>query len=256
MPFSESTSLAKMLQIRPAAVELLEKTGKPFWNHLDLTLADFCRETGTVFAAFLKQTANLPIAAPDANFAQEPLYRLLDYLTQNHRDFQGKDLPEISHLLDVHNIPVYPDGYVLKLAHQTFRAFEEKFLEHMREEEEHVFPHILRLEAALRTPGLKPVLHRASVSVFAAIQSHAAEEELKRMIAEVREKVRNHRLQEPTATVTDEVYRQLESFEGRFSAHAALETGVLFPRAAEIERRLFNREFKGKPLPFPLTHAP
>jgi regulator of cell morphogenesis and NO signaling len=246
MLFSGTTTLAKLLQIRPAVVELLEATGRPFWPHLDLSLEVFLHDAGINPTEFIKKAIHLPVPNANAKFDQEPLYRLLDYLTANHREFQAKDLPEIDHLLDVHNIPSYPDSYVIRLVYQAFKPFQETFQEHMLEEENHVFPRILWLEACVRTPTLQPFLHRGSVGIFAAAQNHTTEEEIKRMVVDIREKVRNQRVQETTTTVIQDLYERLEKFERRLSVHAALETDILFPRAVEIEKDLLDLKFHGQ----------
>ncbi len=253
MLFSGSTSLAKVLQIRPAVLELLEATRKPFWDQLHLSVEAFCQEAGVGPVEFLKHASTLAVPSAAADFAQEPLYRVLDYLTADHREFLEKDLPEIKHLLDVHSIPNYPDGYVLKLVQQAFQPFAEKFRDHMLEEEQHVFPHILRLESSERLKGTDPMLHRGSVRAFAAMQNHTSEAELKHMITDITEKVRNHRLKEPTAAVTEEVHTRLSAFEQRLMAHAALESDILFPRAAALEQRLFDLRFEGKTPPSPFS---
>jgi len=242
MMFSSATTLAKLLQVRPLVIELLESMDSNFWNHLELSVEDYCRERGLDAVSLIKKAGSLPVPPKNLNWNDEPLYRLVDFLTADHRRFQETDLPEISHLLDLHNIPVYPDGYVLKLAFQSYKAFEEKFLNHMREEEEHVFPHILQLEACHRLTKLDPHLHRGAVGVFAETQNHSAEEELKRRVEEIREKVSEHRLQEPTASVTHTIHRKLEELESRLAAHAVLEVEYLFPRATAIEKRLMTRE--------------
>ena len=242
MMFTSATTIDRLLQIRPGAVEFIESLDIGFWKRLELSVEDFCRERKLDAANLLKTVSGLPVPSKESDWYNEPLHRLLDYLTAEHRHFQGTDLPEISHLLDLHNIPVYPDGYVLRRIFQSYKSFEEKFLSHMREEEEHVFPHILRLEASIRNASLHPQLHRVSVKVFAVMQSHPAEEDLKRSVADISEKVRHHRLQEPTASVTGTIHRKLEELEDRLAAHAALEVEILFPRAVEIEKRVMERE--------------
>ena len=239
-PISRNSSLSQLLRRRPAVVELLEASGEHFWDQLDLSVEAYCRRAGLDAPAWLEKAMEMPVPAADSDWKEEPLHRITDFLTADHNHFRDRDLRKINELFDMHAIPVYPDKYVMSHAHQMFGYFEESFREHMHEEEDRVFPHILRLEACSRNPGLKPILPHVSVSMFAASQGHAAEKNLKKMVASIREKVRRHHIHEATAEITGLLYDALDDFEVRMIRHAEVETTVLFPRAVELENRFLR----------------
>ncbi len=242
MLFSSTSSLWELIQQRPAVVEFLEASGKPVWNQLDLSVDAFCRQAGVKTGSWLREAESIPIPKPDSIWSREPLYRIVDYLVAEHRDFRNKDLTRIDFLLDTYSAPIYPDVYQLKLAYQSFKSFEEGLLEHMSEEEARTFPHILRLEACERNATLLPLTHRLSVKTFAMSQGHLAESLLEKMIAEIMENIRKHRDQERDAVTTEKLFRVLEKFQQRLTRHARIENEILFPRAMEIEKRLLKRQ--------------
>lgn len=225
---------------------MLETCGEHFWDQLDLSVEGYCRRAGLDASTWLEKAMETPVPAADSDWKTEPLYRIMDFLTADHNHFRDRDLLKINELFEMHTIPIYPDKYVMSHAHQMFGYFEESFREHMHEEEDRIFPHILRLEACSRNPGLKPILPHVSVGMFAASQGHADEKNLKKMIESIRGKVRRHHIHEATAEITGFLYFALEDFETRLIRHADIETLVLFPRAIELEHNLSRIEISEK----------
>ena len=199
----------------------------------------FCHLAGLDADAWLRMIETVPVPQADSNWVEEPLYRIADYLVADHRSFRQTDLRHIDLLLDMHSSPIYPDVYLLKQAYQSFKTFEESFLEHIHEEDVRIFPHILRLEACERNPVLHPLTHNLSIKTFFDTQGHTAGALLQRLIDEIIEKVREHEEQENDVLTTEKLFTALENFERHVDRHAEIETGIFFPRAMEIEKRLF-----------------
>jgi iron-sulfur cluster repair protein YtfE (RIC family) len=164
---------------------------------------------------------------------------LVDHLALDHAEFRGKDLPGIEFLLVAERLPAYPDGYVVKLLLQEFLHFEADFEKHMAEEEEFLFPKILRNEACLRHPKLGPEVHRGSVNLYLRFATHKPDEEFKRMIVSIQDKLRNQHVHRPAAELAHQAQAALDAFAKRLLAHADLETNSLFPRAGRQEQQLY-----------------
>jgi len=239
MPFSKTSSLWELIQERPILVEWLETTGQPVWNQLDWTVQVFCHQAEMDADAWLRIIETVPVPQADSNWAEEPLYRIADYLVADHRSFRQTDLQHIDLLLDMHSSPIYPDVYLLKQAYQSFKTFEESFLEHIGEEDSRIFPHILRLEACERNSVLHPLTHNLSIKTFFDTQGHTAGALLQSLIAEIIEKVREHEEQENDVLTTEKLFTALENFERHINRHAKIETEIFFPRAMNIEKRFF-----------------
>lgn len=226
MRFSGYSSLSQLLKIRPAAVERLEASDPLFWNRLDISVDAFCREAGLDPTALVSQVLEMPVLKPEGGV--EPLFRIVDFLTAEHRGFRERDLPAIHELQGNH---AFTDGHSSN-ATPLFRSFEEGFLEHLHEEEERIFPYILRLEACMRIPELKPLINRVSFSLLAARQGHA--------IREKRLQLRSHSIQNGTMEAGDQFHAAMDDFENRLTRHTCIETDTLLPRAMEIEKRLME----------------
>jgi regulator of cell morphogenesis and NO signaling len=242
MPFSRTTSLSRVLQARPALLELLEASGQPFWIHPDLSVETFCRQSGLDVEIWLKQAEDFPVPHAASDWSREPLYRVADYLIADHRQFREDDLRNINQLLEPRGIPVYSDGHVRKTACQAFKPFEERFIERMHEEETLLFPHILRLEACTRIHALKPLTHRVSVRVFAASQGHSSDQHLRRVLGEILGRMCGGGIEKPSARISVQLCDALKSLEKRLIAHAGIENNVLYPRAALLEKHFLEEQ--------------
>ena len=246
MSITINSTLREILRVRPLAIRVLEEdSGHKCWLHLDLPLAAFCDKLGLDSGSLLIRLANLPAVLPDTAWVSKPLYHLIDHLTSGHREFRERDLPSIAALFDTNPLPAYPQGYVVKLLMQEFDYFREEFLRHMDEEETFLFPKIMRNEACFRHPEMGPEIHKGSVNLYLTLENHKPENEFKRMITSVREKLRNQMPDESVAALAAKLQSALESFESRLIEHADLETSVLFPLAGRLEQELYESAAPG-----------
>ncbi len=238
MVLSESSSLWQVLRERPAAVEPLEATGHPFWTELDLSVNGFCRLVGRDPSVWLRELQKIPVLKANSDWMDEPLYRIADYLVAEHTVFRETYLHGIDDILNHSNPTDRSDIDLLKLVHRDFEIFEKNLSEHMREEEDRIFPYILRLEACERNPGLGPVSKRVSLNDSIQSQAYEGERKLKQMIIHIREKVNAHSIKASTSAAIHKLSPLLKKFEGLLVRHAEIESMVFFPRALEIEKQL------------------
>jgi iron-sulfur cluster repair protein YtfE (RIC family) len=142
-----SLTLREAIRSRPLAIGLLEeKAGASFWSRLDAPLEEFCREAGVDFAALGHAIATLPEALERQDWQSLPLYYLIDYLTSGHRLFRMRDLPDVHRLLENLRIEFPAGNGSLDILVREFASFRREFGWHMEEEEEFLFPKILRIE--------------------------------------------------------------------------------------------------------------
>lgn len=241
MIYSSSQTIRQILRQRPMAVEVFESEfGALFWARMDAALAEVCGETDADVSAVMARISELAIPPVDTDWAAKPIHWLVDHLTVEHAEFRERDLPAIESLLNEEKLPAYPDGYIVKLLLQEFRHFQADFLRHMAEEEEFLFPKILRNEACFRHPELGPEIHRGSVNLYLKFETHKPEDEFKRMIVSIREKLRLQHLDRPASGIASRAEAGLEAFSARLMAHADLETEILFPRAGRLEQELYE----------------
>jgi iron-sulfur cluster repair protein YtfE (RIC family) len=241
MNITINSTLREILRARPLAIRVLEgDSGHKCWEHLDLPLAAFCEKLGLDSGSLFLRVNNLPAVPPDTDWPAKPLYHLIDHLTRGHREFRDQDLPSIAGILATGHLPAYPQGYVVKLLVQEFEYFRDEFLKHMDEEETFLFPKIMRNEACFRHPQMGPEIHKGSVNLYLRLENHKPENEFKRMLTSIRDKLRNQMVDESVQALAAKLQSALESFESRLVEHADLETNVLFPLAGRLEQELYE----------------
>ncbi|MDB5104915.1 MAG: ric [Fibrobacteres bacterium] len=246
MNFTPADPIRKILRLRPLAVEILEKEfGHACWLNPDDTLSAVSESHGKEASRLAGRLSALSPLPPGTDWSGKPVCYLIDHLTRNHRDFRESDIPLIEGMLVTEGLPVYPDRYAVKLIVQEFNYFREDFLRHIEEEETFLYPKIMRNEACFRHKELKPEAHKGSVNLYLNLETHKPEIELKRMLTSLQEKLRNQVLHQPAAEITAKTLSALESFADRLFAHADLETDVLFPMAAVLEKELYESVIPG-----------
>ena len=246
MILSSSQTLKQILRQRPLAAQILEaELGFLFWDRMETPLSNLCATLGLDSHFLLEKIVTLPVPTPDTDWDRQPIYWLIDHLTLNHLAFREKDMPAILALMEEERLPAYPDGYVVKLLIQEFLHFQADFQKHMAEEEEFLFPKIMRNEACFRHPEIGPEVFKGSINLYLKLETHKPEEEFKRMIISIREKLRNQHLLSPTAELAQRAQAALDGFAERLLRHAALETDVLFPRAGRLEQELYENALPG-----------
>ena len=236
MQITERIPLSNLLRIRPAVIGLLNASGLDFWGHVELPLDLFCHRFGLKVEMWLNQIENLPVPSEKSDWSHEPLYRVVDFLTAEHREFRG-ELHHIHQLLETYGIPIYPDSIWLQHVRKALEPFQKMFVAHMREEEEKIFPHILRLEAFTCDPNAQSLLSEVALERFATEQLSIAEDNLKKTVSDIMTKIHEHRVEEPTLEIAHGIRMELERFEKRLNRHNDIETRFLFSRALKMEKQ-------------------
>ncbi|MEO6098618.1 MAG: hypothetical protein ABIW76_24275 [Fibrobacteria bacterium] len=246
MIITSSQSIRQILKAKPLAAQVLEEDfGFAFWDRQEASLDHLCKSMGVNVTACQERISQLPSPSADTDWDAKPVCWLVDYLVRNHAGFREVEMPAIQNLLVEERLPAYPDGYIVKLLLQEYRHFQADFLKHMAEEEDFLFPKILRDEACLLHPELGPEVHRGSVNLYLKLETHKPEAEFKRLIVSIREKLRNQHLHRPAAEIAQRAQSALDGFAESLLAHADLETNVLFPRAGRLEQELRQSRFPG-----------
>jgi iron-sulfur cluster repair protein YtfE (RIC family) len=239
------TPVRSLIKIRPMAIEVLDKRKIRFWDSLDKPLADVIR--GEIREDFLEEVSSAQIPAQDSDWNALPLYYLVDYLTQGHRDFLLQDIADIGHILDIHTIAETSEAGGLRKLHGTFQDFVKDFQIHVEEEETYLFPKILRYEACLRDHRVHPEFHKGSVQSHMVTRTSQNGKRLLEICTHMAASARFHAKEHVVSFAGQELLELLEAFQEKLEIHGELEAKVLFPVARELERNLYNLTIDGNP---------
>ncbi len=246
MILSSSQSIRQILRQRPMAAGLLEQEFEfHIWNRMEEPLSDLCRENGTDTHTMMQGILALTPPPAETGWDKHRTYWLIDLLTREHAAFRDTDMPAIQALLEEERRLPHPDGFVAHQLAEEFAHFRADFEKHMTDEEEFLFPKILRNEACFQYPELEPEPFRGSVNLYLKLDRHKPDEAFGRTLDSLRAKLRNRHLHRDTAELAQRVLAALDGFAHRLNAHAALESGILFPRAGRLEQELYEGSAPG-----------
>ncbi len=238
----DSLTVREAIRSRPLAVGVLEEiSGGSFWNRLDTPMGEFCRNAKVNLNELHARISSLPVNLERQDWKGLPLYFLVDHLTANHREFRRRDLPNIHRMLEALRLEIPSAQATLSELISELTSFRQEFSWHMEEEEEFLYPKILRTEASMRHPDLYPEIFKGSVTMFTKVQIHAPEDSFHALVASIFVRLKNAVSDISQIPLIQETLGGIQSFEARLRAHTYVESEILFPRATAMETLLLQR---------------
>jgi iron-sulfur cluster repair protein YtfE (RIC family) len=177
----------------------------------------------------------------DEDWLSWPLRKLIEHLTEAHREFRERDLPSIERRMEGLLAGTGPTVDAMRSVLPEFRAFRREFRFHMEEEEDFIFPKILRTEESLRHPEGYPEVFKGSVSAYTSEMVHFPEEEIAALAAALERKLCIAVRPTPPSADLEALLGELAVCAAKLKAHAHVESEILFRKAAEMERELRKR---------------
>jgi iron-sulfur cluster repair protein YtfE (RIC family) len=239
------TSVHTILKYRPYALELFAKHAMNPWTYRDVGIGDLCQSAGVDWLLFAEELCNLPVPGRDLNWEHEQADLLLDYLCKEDRDFLQADFSAITYALHQEaGIDSETLGWLREL-YYLWPEFEQAFQEYLQEEENVLFPKILRNEACLRGMDVNPDFAGGSVTICISIRMYKIEKRLKTSMGKVMEAAKRA-FTGSCKGFPARLPVLLQAFMVKLESHMRLETEVLYPMAIAMERQLYDSCITGQ----------
>lgn len=187
----------------------------------------------------------LAISSDNANrsthFAEwEPDF-LIDYIVKNHHSYVTKMIPVLyTHTQKVAAVHGNNHPEVIEIA-KHFETVAIELQQHMRKEEQMLFPFIHDLYKAKKTGQLNGMPAFGSVKnpirMMEAEHQHAGDE-----MYEIRSLSSGYTPPEDACTTFRVTYQELQDFEHDLHQHVHLENNILFPKAVQLEKELIVKQ--------------
>ena len=193
-------------------------------------LSDAAARSGMALAELtreLEQVIANPPPAPteerrDWNAAR--LSELTDHIVRKHHTFIKANLPDLSDTLDIVARVHGPNhGDVLAPLQEMLESLRGAIEEHLRKEEESLFPAVKELE---RGPGACSPQELPKL-ITDTVAEHETVGEL---LHSMRDRTSDYALPKDACPTFARLYRGLEALEGDVHHHIHLENNILFPR--------------------------
>ena len=238
MTLSANQTVREIAVDNPDTVRVFESLGIDYCCGGHHSLKDACAAASVPVEEVLQRlTAAEPVAGPeDMNHWREAtLHAITGHIVERHHGFVRRETPRLQGLLEKVRNRHDESHPELRAIEQMFNAMTEELRAHMLKEEQILFPHMQRLEAAVREgrPAPRPPFGTVANPIAKMMAEHDNAGEL---LKQMRSAARGYTLPDGACPTYQALYRGLEEFEQDLHTHVHLENNILFPRAVELER--------------------
>lgn len=221
----------------PATIAVLEKYHLDFCWAGDKSLEAAAAEAGVPFENVLSEMrlALTECRAEQADWNTAGLDALMRHIVVRHHAYLRKELPLMERLVArVRETRGRADVNTLAPLEKVFRFFKRELENHLRREEEVLFPLIRQLETASNSGAKLPRFPFGSITNPIGImeEDHDAEgRQMQKMLV----LTGNYTGPAETANAFHSLFRRLEALASDMRLHVHLEDHILFPRAGVLE---------------------
>jgi regulator of cell morphogenesis and NO signaling len=235
--------VSALLNARPAALGLLETWGIDPWLDPHAHLDALAAAKQVPWPKFESALDELPYLDEDRDWEDATLPDLLDHLIADHRDMLDRIVPALRS--ELARIPATEKNPPLD-SHAAWKLFADGLEAHMREEENFLFPRLLHYAYCLRHHGRHPDFDGGSVNVYIAIRllgnEHRQKEIFMRFLEDQEAHVAGSAIGSPEH---ERLVPLLTEFRNRLERHNRLEEAVLYPKARDLEKSLYDAAIAG-----------
>ena len=151
---SLNLTINEILKQYPFAVDCLEDYGIPYFKFGTNKLSDICQDAKSVYEE-IKQTK--PFLVNPLRTDRWSISFTIDYIINNHHTYVAEMIPEleslIEHLVQAH-AATHPQLPMIK---ERFLEFKGELIDHMKDEENIVFPSYKKLENEINNGNISGI---------------------------------------------------------------------------------------------------
>lgn len=233
--FPTETTVGAIVAADFRTAGVFERHGIDFCCGGKVSLADICREKGLDPATLQEELAAIQSAPLErsSNYDAWSLSFLADYIVNTHHVYLNENTAQIAayaeKIAGVHGSH-HPE--VIEIA-AIFARIATDMADHLREEEEVLFPAIRRIEAAVKagTPAQAADLDAIGKSLVTLDREHEA---IGDAVHSIRHLASGYVIPGDVCNTFAVTYRKLKEFEDDLHKHVHLENNILFPKAARL----------------------
>jgi len=235
MRTNREKTIGELAAAYPAALHVLEKRHIDYYSDRNRPFQDACRMAGTSAEEILRQVARSaadPRDVPPQEANAESLEALIQHLEDAHHRWLLKDLPWIAHLME----RVESAGTRILPLRRAFSRLRQELEEHMRCEENVLFPAVLEIERSVASKGSIPRREFGSLrNPIAMLEQDHERESL--LWDALRDLTYGYVVPEDASETVRLLYGELKTLEAAAHLHTHLEENVLFPRVLWLARQ-------------------
>jgi regulator of cell morphogenesis and NO signaling len=211
------------------AASIFKEAGIDFCCGGNKSLSEACTEKGAVASSLLEQLETLaqtPVSGA-MNFKEWNLSFLSDYIVNTHHKFVLKNLPElVFYTQKIANVHGDHHPELIEVA-SLFTKINDELLQHLKNEEEVLFPAIKEAEKNA-SPSIKSTI----VSEITRMQGE--HEFAGGAMDKINVLTNNYTIPDDACNTYRVSLKLLEQFEDDLHIHVHLENNILYPKALKL----------------------
>lgn len=224
----------------PATTRVFEEYKIDYCCHGNTTFDEACRNAGASPDAVEEKIDDL-LSIDDrepSSLASMNLNELIDHILAKHHVYTKQEMEQLTPLMDKvarKHGEHYP--YLIELK-RVFQAVCDDLEPHIMKEETVLFPHIKKLEEdfSQHALGPRPPFGTVLNPVRMMRREH---DEVGSLLAKMRFLTTDYDLPDGACPSFQALYHRFAVLERDLHQHIHLENNVLFPRAVELEKKMF-----------------
>jgi len=222
---------------KPASARVFESLGIDYCCGGSQTLAEACNAANLSIEEVTAALEKCEPTSAEKGWRGEPLADLARHIVEKHHTFTQAEISRLSALIAQVVAAHGKNHPELPRLQTVFAGLSEELREHMRKEEELLFPYVVEMEEAARTRRRLPDSMFGTVQnpVAAMIMEHEASGQALEKMQEI---AHNYALPPDSCASYRALYQALPAFAADLHQHIHLENNILFPRAVELENSL------------------
>ena len=219
----------------------LNSFGIDFYDHYDLTINEVCKEKGLSsnsiygYRVAMDESFDLDLKTLESS----PLNLVIEYLKHNHSYFIKNKLPYIKNLIT--SLPNKNKRYnFFEDLKFIFPLFYQDFVEHILEEEKHIFSYIQKLHQLEDNSKshAKMFFEMKKISLKHIAKEHLEEDS---EMAGIRGLTNDYSIKNINDLHLKVIFQELKAFDKELDVHSNIENEILFPRALKLEKDVSDK---------------
>ena len=227
---SLNLTINEIVKNHPLSINVLEKYGIPYYRDGDKRLSEVTKNAAEVHEE-IKATRQ-PIVNP-LRTDHWSIGLTVDYIISNHHNYAKNVIPEIDELID-HLVQAHASTHPqLPMIKARFSEFSAELFDHLKDEEEIVFPAFKQLEMEDDPNGLNNSDKYQDAICWMEEDHVLSGSSLKAL----RQFCNNYVAPEDSSPGFKILFEELKKFESDMHFHMHLENNVLFSKVSSIINR-------------------
>jgi len=228
---SLNLTINQILKQFPFAIDVFESHGISYYKNGTSKLSDLTANARAIFEE-IKSTKGFSVNPLRTDYWS--ISFTADYIIDNHHTYVRECIPELQSLIEHLSIAHASSQPQLPMISERFAEFKSELEEHLKDEEEIVFPSFKKLEEAFRDHKSK------DIGSFQDVISWMEEDHILTgtSLKSMRSFCNNYVAPEDSSPGFKILYEELKKFEIDMHFHIHLENNVLFAKVMELLRSI------------------